>query len=446
MNVAGTASIAMSFAEQKALLQAKLRIAEAELAAERSKSERFKRANNVPASPIAQRVMFGAEGESGLGCASTPKDVRCGVHSLGVREPLVSRDSALSESREIGEERIVARVPSWAFSFPATVEQDTEASRVVNFTHMKREVKESVTREAALGDDRQSKVNESVRMPVKKLVARETASAASHVPVHVADEPFSTPCVTQRCVIENGASCAHGGVAAEHEGSHRKERKNCEVRKSAVVKGLASVECEPVVAPCGDGEHSGSVGERPVALQNAAERESREDAVGVTHTASRVSRDTQMSCRGNVIAMGNSSELTEETANKGTAAYVMQPQAVAGRTVAVAEGTANVSVDVAAKQPFAAYADQRCVVEHGAPSSGLAELGCSDKKGRKRQPASPQCSVAATQADDAAAVPSRARKREERGLLLLCDGVRRMARVFSDDDGRCVPPSKGRSL
>ncbi|KAH9368710.1 hypothetical protein HPB48_004729 [Haemaphysalis longicornis] len=274
---------------------------------------------------------------------------------------------------------------------------------------------------------------------------------ASHVSVHVADEPLATPCVTQWCVVDNGASCVNSGsVAAEHEGSHRKERKDNEVLKSAVLKGpgLASGEREPVVAACGDAEYSESVAERPVALQDAAARESREsDAAGVAQAASCVSGDPQMSCRENVIAMGSSYELTEETANKGTAAYVMQPQAVAGRTVAVAEGTANVSVDVAAKQPFAAYADQRCVVEHGAPSSGLAELGCSDKKGRKRQPASPQCSVAATQADEAAAVPSRARKRGGEGaLLLLCDGVRRMARVFSDDDGRCIPPSKGRSL
>ncbi|KAH9378885.1 hypothetical protein HPB48_004626 [Haemaphysalis longicornis] len=479
----------MSFAEQKALLQAKLRIAEAKLAAERSKSERFKRANNVPASPIAQTVMFSTEGESELGCSGTPKDVRGGTHSLGVHERPVSRDSARSESRGKGEKRIVAHVTSWALRFPATGEQDSEASRVKSFTKMKTEVKEGVTCEAAFGNDRQSEMNESVR--VKKLIARETASAASHVRIHVTDESLATPCVTQRCVVENGASCAHGGsVTAEHGGSHRKEPENYEVLESTVPKGLglASVQREPVIAACGDGEHSGSVVERPVALQDAAEPESRKEsaAVGVAHIASCVSGDPQMSCRENVIAMGSSSEFREESVLQGPAAHVMQPQGVAGRTVGVAEEIASpalhVSVDVAARQPSADYADEQRVVEHGAPSSRLAELGCSDKKGRKRQPASPQCSVAAMQADEAEAVPSRARKRGGEGfpimlrqsaspqcsvaatladepaavpsrarkrggegpLILLCEGVRRMARTFSDDDGRCVPPSKGR--
>ncbi|KAH9366195.1 hypothetical protein HPB48_016760 [Haemaphysalis longicornis] len=314
------------------------------------------------------------------------------------------------------------------------------------------EVKEGVTREAAFGNDRQSEVNESVRMPVMKLMAREKGSAASHVSVHVADEPLATPCVTQWCVVDNGASCVNSGsVAAEHEGSHRKERKDNEVLKSAVLKGpgLASGEREPVVAACGDAEYSGSVAERPRALQDAAARESREesDAVGVAHTASFVSENPQMSCRENVIAMGSSNELKEESVNQCTAAHVMQPQAVSGRTAGVAQPTVSVSGNVTAKQPSAAYANQRCVGQHGAPSSGLAELGCSDKEGRKCQPASPQCSVAATQAGEAEAVPSRARKRGGEGpLLLLCDGVSRMARGFSDDDGRCVPPAKGRSL
>ncbi|KAH9363159.1 hypothetical protein HPB48_011873 [Haemaphysalis longicornis] len=317
MNVSGTASIAMSFAEQMALLQAKLRIAEAELAAERSKSERFKRANKVPASPIAQTVMFSAEGGSGLGCASTPKDVRGGTHPLRVHKPFASRDPARSESRGKGEERIVARVPSRAFRFPATAEQGIEASRVENFTVMKVEVKERGTREPAWGNDRQAKVIESVRMPVKKLMARETASAASHVRIHVADEPLSAPCATPRSVVENGALCAHGGsVAAEREGSHRKERENYEVLKSTVPKGLglASVQREPVIAACGDGEHSGSVVERPVALQDAAEPESREEsaAVGVAHIASCVSGDPQMSWPENVIAMGAPANLERQ--------------------------------------------------------------------------------------------------------------------------------------
>ncbi|KAH9369190.1 hypothetical protein HPB48_016905 [Haemaphysalis longicornis] len=308
----------MSFAEQKALLLAKLRIAEAELAAERSKSERFKRANNVSASPIAQRVMFSAEGDSGLGCSGTPKDVRGGTHSLGARSSPVSRDPARSESFGTGEERIVVRVPSWALRFPANGEQDSEASRVESFTEMKMEVKEGVTREAAFGNERQSEVNESVRMPVMKLMARQKGSAASHVSVHVADEPLATPCVTQWCVVDNGASCVNSGsVAAEHEGSHRKERKDNEVLKSAVLKGpgLASGEREPVVASCGGAEHSGSMAERPRALQDAAARESREesDAVDVAHTASFVSGDPQMSCRENVIAMGSSYELKEES-------------------------------------------------------------------------------------------------------------------------------------
>ncbi|KAH9383009.1 hypothetical protein HPB48_023645 [Haemaphysalis longicornis] len=319
---------------------------------------------------------------------------------------------------------------------------------------MKMEVKEGVTREAALVNDRQSNVNESVRMPVMKLMAREKGSAASHVSVHVADEPLTTPCVTQRCVVDNGASCVNSGsLAAEHEGSHRKERKDNEVLKSAVLKGpgLASGEREPVVAACGGAEHSGSMAERPRALQDAATRESREDAVGVTPTASCVSLDTEMSCRENAIAMGSSSEVREESANQGTAARVVQPQGIAGRTAGVAEEIASpalhVSVGVNAKQPSADYADEQRVVEHGAPSSGLAELGCSDKEGRKCQPASSQCSVAATQAGEAEAVPSRARRRRGEGpLLLLFDGVRRMARGFSDDDGRFVPPSKGRSL
>ncbi|KAH9374162.1 hypothetical protein HPB48_005431 [Haemaphysalis longicornis] len=420
----------MSFAEQKALLLAKLRIAEAELAAERSKSERFKRANNVSASPIAQRVMFSPEGESGLGCAGTPKDVEGGVIHWACVSLLFRGIRHYQSHAKIGEERIVAHVPSWAFSFPATVVQDSEASRVENFTHMKREVKESVTREAALGDDRQSKVNESVRMPVMKLMAREKGSAASHVSVHVADEPLATPCVTQRCVVDNGASCVNSGsVAAEHEGSQERE---------------------PVVAACGDAEHSGSMAERPRALQGAATRESREDAVGVTHTASCVSRDTQMSCRKNVIAMGNSSELTQESVHQGTAAHVMQPQAVAGITAVTEEAASPAlhgSVNASTKLPSAAHADQRCVVEHGVPSAEAAEAEGSPRKRRQRQLASPQCSVAATQAVEPAAVPSRARKRGGEGpLLLLCDDVRRMARGFSDDDGRCVPPAKGGSL
>lgn len=46
--------------------------------------------------------------------------------------------------------------------------------------------------------------------------------------------------------------------------------------------------------------------------------------------------------------------LKEESVNQGTAAYVMQPQAVAGRTAGAADETANISVNVAAKQPSAA--------------------------------------------------------------------------------------------
>ncbi|KAH9368164.1 hypothetical protein HPB48_000420 [Haemaphysalis longicornis] len=431
---------AMSFAEQKALLLAKLRIAEAELAAERLKSECFKRANNVPASPIAQRVMFGTEGESGLGCASTPKDVLGGTHSLGVRERPVSRDLVRSESRGKGEERIVAHVPSWALRFPATGEQDSEASRVESFTEMKMEVKEGVTREAAFGNDRKSEVNESVRMPLKKLIARETGSAASRVRVHVADDPVTAPCVTQWCVVDNGASCANGGsVAAEREGSHRKLRKNYAVLRSAALKGLglSSVAREPVVASSGDAEHSGSVAERPVALQDATARESREEseAIGVAQSASCASGDTQILSRGDAIAMGSSSELRGESASQGTAADLMQPQGVAGRTVGVAEDIASpvlhVSIDVAAKQPSAAYADQQCVVQHGVPSAEAAEPEGSPRKRRQRQSASPQCSVAATHADEPAAVASRARKREGEGfLILLFDGVRRMAGVF----------------
>lgn len=61
-----------------------------------------------------------------------------------------------------------------------------------------------------------------------------------------------------------------------------------------------------------------------------------------------------MSCHEDVIAMGRSSDLKEESVNQGTAAYVMQPQAVAGRTAGAADETANVSVNVAAKQPSAA--------------------------------------------------------------------------------------------
>lgn len=233
------------------------------------------------------------------------------------------------------------------------------------------------------------------------------------------------------------------------------QRKSYAVLKAAVLKGLrlASVEREPVVASCGDAEHSGSVAERPVALQDAAAWESREsDAVGVAQSASCAFGDTEMLGRENAIAMGISSELEEESENQCTAADVMQSQSIEGRTAGVAEEIASralhVSVDVAAKQPCPAdYADEQRVLEHGAPSSGLTELGCSDKKGRKCQPASPQGSMAATHADEPAAVPSLARKREGEGaLILLCKGVRRMARAFSDDDGRCIPPSKGRSL
>lgn len=57
MSGAGTASVAMSFALKLALLHAKFRVAQAELAAERLKCERLKSlksANNVSASPIAQ--------------------------------------------------------------------------------------------------------------------------------------------------------------------------------------------------------------------------------------------------------------------------------------------------------------------------------------------------------------------------------------------------------
>ncbi|KAH9376154.1 hypothetical protein HPB48_003207 [Haemaphysalis longicornis] len=264
------------------------------------------------------------------------------------------------------------------------------------------------------------------------------------------------------------------------------QRKNYGVLKAAVPKGLrlASVEREPVVAAFRDGEYSESVGRRSVALQNEAAWESREDAVGVTHIASCISGDPQMSWRENVIAMGTSNELKEESVNQCTAAYVMQPQAVAGRTAGVAEQTVSVSGNVTARQPSAAYADQRRVGQHGAPSAEAADPESSPRKRRKRQAASPECSLAATHADEPAAVPSRARKRRGEGspillrqsaspecsvaathadepaavptrarkrggegpLILLCEGVRRMAGVFSDADGRCVPPSKGRSF
>ncbi|KAH9363052.1 hypothetical protein HPB48_014166 [Haemaphysalis longicornis] len=92
-----------------------------------------------------------------------------------------------------------------------------------------------------------------------------------------------------------------------------------------------------------------------------------------------------MSSRENAIAMGSSSEVREESANQGTAARVVQPQAIAGRTVGVAEEIASpalhVSVDVTAKQPSADYADGQRVVEHGRsePQEWL-NWGCSDKK------------------------------------------------------------------
>ncbi|KAH9377579.1 hypothetical protein HPB48_015863 [Haemaphysalis longicornis] len=352
---------AMSFAEQKALLQAKLKIAEAELAAERLTSERLRRANNATASPIGQRAQ---------GCSEM--DGRSDFMSMlqGVLVDMPSQE---------------ARVLDWF--------ADAEARL----------------------------------------------------------DCYCVPPKWRAGVILPYLSVRARGCLAGLSGE---QRKSYAVLKAAVLKGLrlASGEREPVVAACGAAEYSGSVAERPRALQDAAARESREsDAVGVAQSTSCASGDAQMSSRENAIAMGSSSEVREESANQGTAARVVQPQAIAGRTAGVAEEIASpalhVSVDVTAKQPSADYADEQRVVEHGAPSSGLAELGCSDKEGRNCQPASPQCSVAATQAGEAEAVPSRARKRGGEGpLLLLCDGVRRMAMVYSNDDGRCVPPSKGRSF
>lgn len=66
-----------------------------------------------------------------------------------------------------------------------------------------------------------------------------------------------------------------------------------------------------------------------------------------------------MSIPQNVIAMGSSRELGEESVIRGTATHVMQPRGVAGRTVGVAEEIASpalhVSVDVAARRPCAPY-------------------------------------------------------------------------------------------
>ncbi|KAH9383435.1 hypothetical protein HPB48_024786 [Haemaphysalis longicornis] len=349
----------MSFAEHKALLQAKLKIAEAELAAERLTSERLRRANNATASPIGQREQ---------GCSEM--DGRLDFMSMlqGVLVDMPSQE---------------ALVLDWFAGAEAKLD--------------------------------------SYDVPLKWRAG------------------VIIPCLSVR---------ARGCLA----GLSGEQRKNYAVLKAAVLKGLrlASVEREPGVAAFRDGEHSESVGEQPVALQNAAERESREDSVGVAHTASCVSGGPQMSSPENVTARGSSREVREESANQGTAAHVMQPQVVAGRT-AVAEYMTSPalhnSVTVPTKQPSAAYDDQRFVVENGVPSAEAAEPEGSPRKRRQRQSASPQCSVAATHAHEPAAVPPRARKRGGEGpLIMLWDGVRRMARAFSDDDGRCVPPAKGRSL
>ncbi|KAH9365072.1 hypothetical protein HPB48_010518 [Haemaphysalis longicornis] len=379
----------MSFADEMALLQAKLKVAEAELAAERLRSERLRSANNATASPIGQQARGCSEMDGRLDCMSMLQGVLVDMPS---QEALVLDWFAGAE----------ARLDSYCVP---------------------------------------PKWRAGVILPYLSVRAR-------------------------RCLA---------GLSGE-------QRKSYAVLKAAVLKGLrlASVAREPVVASCGGAEHSGSMAERPRALQDAAARESREesDAVDVAHTASFVSGDPQMSCCENVIAMGSSYELEEESVTQCTAAYVMQPQAVTGRTAGVAEPTVSVRGNVTAKLPSPDYADQQCVVEHGAPSAEAAEPEGSPRKGRKRQPASPQCSVAATQADEPAAVPSRARKRGgegfpillrqsaspqcsvaatqadeaaavpsrarkrggERPLILLCEGVRRMARAFSDDDGRCVPP------
>lgn len=68
-------------------------------------------------------------------------------------------------------------------------------------------------------------------------------------------------------------------MAPEREGLYRKERNNYAVPKADVLMGLglASIERKPVVAACRDGEHSRSMGERPVALEDVAARESREE-------------------------------------------------------------------------------------------------------------------------------------------------------------------------
>ncbi|KAH9363053.1 hypothetical protein HPB48_014165 [Haemaphysalis longicornis] len=61
---------AMSFADEMALLQAKLKVAEAELAAERLRSERLGSANNATASPIGQRAQGCSEMDGRLDCMS----------------------------------------------------------------------------------------------------------------------------------------------------------------------------------------------------------------------------------------------------------------------------------------------------------------------------------------------------------------------------------------
>lgn len=117
-----------------------------------------------------------------------------------------------------------------------------------------------------------------------------------------------------------------------------------------------------------------------------------------------------MSCGENVIAMRSSSNLKEESVKEGAAANVMQPHAVAGRTAGVAEETVDVSVNVAAQQVCAGYAEQRRVVQHGVPSAEEAEPKGWTRKRNNRQSASPWCSVAGMHADERAVVFSRARK------------------------------------